>query len=1449
VPKRPLHPFGRLLSIALALVLAPALVRADETPPRLKALFLGDRGHHRPADRAAQLIPVLATRGVDVTYTESMSDLSPETLAKYDALLIYANTTRIEPDQERALLDYVAKGGGLVPIHCASYCFLNSPEYIALVGAQFQRHGTGEFDTKVVDPDHPTMKGLEPFRTWDETYVHHKHNQKDRHVLQVRAEGDREEPWTWVRTQGKGRVFYTAYGHDERTWGHPGFHDLIERGIRWAADKGEVFDSRPRVPTGLKPFEYVEAATGIPNYLAGKRWGTQGDPGRRMQVPVSPEESRKHLALPRGFEARLFAAEPDIAKPICMAWDHKGRLWIAESTDYPNNKLRRDAEGHDRIKILEDTDGDGKADKFTVFAEGLNIPTSLAFAGGGVVILQAPDTLFLKDTDGDGKADVSKVLFTGWGTSDTHAGPSNLRWGFDNWIYGIVGYAAFRGEVCGERFNFAQAFFRFRPDGSKLESLRSTGNNSWGVGFSEEGLVFGSTANGCPSVYLPIPNRYYERVRGSSVRELQNIADSNRFFPVTDKVRQVDWHGGFTAGAGHALYTARTYPRTYWNSTAFVCEPTGHLVATFTLHRNGSDFASHNAWNLLASDDEWTAPIVAEVGPDGQVWVIDWYNYIVQHNPTPVGFKTGRGNAYETPLRDKTHGRIYRVVYKEGKPTDPVRLDPDDPQTLVAGLRSDNLLWRMHAQRLLVERGKRDVAPELIRLAKERSVDAIGLNPAAIHALWTLDGLGALDGKDADATAAATAALKHPSAGVRRNALLVLPRDGQAAEAILAAGSSRDEDAQVRQAALLSLSEMPTSAPVAEALVEATFAGSTGRDRWLRDAATVAAAAHDRAFLKALAARKLDRPASDAAIAIVERVAEHHARGGPADSAGALLASLDKADGRVTDAIIAGLSRGWPKDRPATLDDATEGALVGLLPRLSPAAKGQLVWLVGSWGSKRFERFGAEIAGSFLATARDESRPDAARIDAARQLVEFRRRDPEAARELLELVTPRTSPALAAGLIGAIGRSEAPGVGAILVERLAARTPGARPVAIRALLGRADWAAALLDGAERGQVRLTELSLDQQQALAAQPNRAIAARARRLLSRGGSLPDPDRQKVIDALAPVVLRGGDAARGKEVFKQQCAKCHTHSGEGGKVGPDLTGMAAHPRDELLVHILDPSRSVEGNFLQYNVSTTDGRVLSGVLASETRTSIELLDAEGKAHAVQRADIDELVASKKSLMPEGFEKQVSPEGLADLLAFLTRRGKYMPLDLRPVATAVSTRGMFTSPDAPVERLVFPDWSPKEFEGVPFQLVDPRGDRVSNVVLLYGPNGLLPPKMPRSVELPCHAPARAIHLLSGISGWGYPYTPNETVSLIVRLHYADGTTEDHPLRNGVEFADYVRPVDVPGSKRAFVLGGRQVRYLAVRPKRSEPIEKIGLVKGPDDTAPVVMAVTVEVGG
>ncbi len=1428
---------------------------AAETTP-IHGLFLGDQGHHRPSERFPQLAPILAERGIELDYTEDLAALTPERLAPYDVLVVYANIEKISPEQEQALLDFVAGGKGLVPLHCASFCFLNSEKYIALVGAQFQKHETGTFRTEIVAPEHPIMQGFGGFESWDETYVHHKHNEQGRTVLEVREEKGAREPWTWVRNEGKGRVFYTAWGHDHRTWRNPGFVNLVERGIRWAAgrDPQEAgayaangafpIPEMTKPPTDAAPFEYVDVGKKIPNYPPSARWGVQEEPFSEMQKPLAPGESIKHLQVPQGFHAELFVSEPELGgKPIAMAWDERGRLWVAETYDYPN-ELQPSGEGRDRIRICEDTDGDHRADKFTVFAEKLSIPTAITFSRGGVIVQNAQETLYLKDTDGDDVADERRVLLTGWAAGDTHGGVSNFQYGLDNWIWGMQGYNdSTPTTVDGKELaHFRQGFFRFTPDAQQLEFVRSTNNNTWGLGISEEGLIFGSTANRCPSVYMPIANHYYEAVRGwSPSLVLEMISDTYLFKAATPKVRQVDQHGGYTAGAGHALYTARNYPPEYWNRTAFVTEGTGHLVGTFVLERDGTDFSSENSFNLVASDDEWTAPIMAEVGPDGNVWVIDWYNYIVQHNPTPQGFETGKGNAYESDLRDKKHGRIYRIVPDASPATPPAQLANASPEELVKALAHTNLFWRRHAQRLLVERGELDVLPALIALTQDQTVDPVGLNVGAIHALWTMHGLGALDGKHADATAAVLAAFKHPASGVRMNAVRVAPRSEATLPAI--AELAKDSDALVRLNVLLALAELKPSKEAAATALSMLTDASNANDRWIPDAATCAAAAHSEPFLMLVAS---DDPPSGKASEVTRIVAGHYARERNYESIKALIAKLADAEPAVVETMIGGFVDGWPADAKLPVDAKMEDDLEKIAAKLSPGTRGGLVKLASRWGSERLAKQAEALTAVLLAEALNEDAREERRIAAAREFIEFQSANIGAVDQLLEQITPRTPPSLAAGWLRALELSTAAETAARLLDRLDELPPDAKANAYNVLLSRPEWTRALLAAAVERPELLGDLALDRKQALLAHPDRRIRARAERVMAAGGALPDPDRQKVLEELLPLAQAHGDAVAGKAVFTKHCSICHMHSGEGKRIGPDLTGMAVHPKAELLGNIIDPSKSVEGNFRVYTVETEEGLVLTGLLASESRTSIELIDAEGKTHSLLREDIAALAASRKSLMPEGFEKQVSQEELTNLLEFLTARGKYLPLDLSKIARVTTVKGMFYSTEAEAERLIFDDWGPKTVDEVPFVLVDPRQGRSANAIMLYSPNGTLPPTMPRSAELTCNAPAKKIHFLSGVSGWGYPAAGEGSVSMIVRLHFADGTSEDHELKNGVHFADYIRRVDVPGSEFAFDLQGRQIRYLAIEPSKPEVIERIELVKGEDATAPVVMAVTVE---
>ncbi|MFN6071542.1 MAG: PVC-type heme-binding CxxCH protein, partial [Bacteroidota bacterium] len=542
----------------LALVLS-AFTAMGQSARRLEILFLGDNGHHKPMERLPSIMAALGDKGVNFTYTDQLEDLTLKNLNKYDALLIFANWDSIPPHLEKDLLAYVSSGKGILPIHCASYCFRNSAEYVKMVGGQFWRHTMDSIEAKIIQPDHFIMKGLRPFKVVDETYLH-DHLQDDNNVLAEREiksdqfkdkPGVKTEPYTWTRQYGKGRVFYTAYGHDERTWQNTDFQELIYRGILWA-----VNDDAKAAHAALKPAPFVYREAKLPNYE--KREGTQ-----YRQDPLSPEESRKHIQVPMDFNMELFAAEPDVVHPIAFSWDEKGRMFVLITKDYPNE--RKDAGGSDYILICEDTNKDGKADKFTRFADGLSIPTGMVFSNGGLVVCQAPDMIFLKDTDGDNKADVKKVLFTGFGTFDTHAGPSNLHYGFDNWLWGAIGYSGFKGVVgeSKDTIRFAQGFFRFKPDGSKLEFMTNTSNNTWGLGFNETGDVFGSTANNAHGWYMAIPNHYYPSAYGidNGSRSTDTHKDMKT---ITPKVRQVDVFGGYTAAAGHNVYTARSFPKKYW---------------------------------------------------------------------------------------------------------------------------------------------------------------------------------------------------------------------------------------------------------------------------------------------------------------------------------------------------------------------------------------------------------------------------------------------------------------------------------------------------------------------------------------------------------------------------------------------------------------------------------------------------------------------------------------------------------------------------------------------------------------------------------------------------------------------------------------------------------------------------------------------------------------------
>lgn len=813
----------------------------EETPRRLEILLLGHESrHHRSDELASILLKEFFKVGINISYTTDPGALSTENLARYDGLILYANHDSITPGQSKALLSFVHEGKGFIPLHCASWCFRNDPAVVALIGGQFKTHKVDSFPAVIKKADHPVMRGVPSFWTKDETYVH-DHINPDIEVLTERVEGDHREPYTWVRQHGKGRVFYTAYGHDLTTFQNPGFLELVKNGILWAV--GDEAQQRLKAFAIAAP-TYADGP--VPNY-------EKRNPAPKVQSALTPQESMSLMQVPVDFELKLFAAEPMVVNPIYINWDERGRLWVIETVDYPN-EIREDDKADDRIKILEDTDGDGRADKSTIFADKLNIPTSFTFVNGGIMVSAAPSFIFLKDTDGDDRADLRQTILHGWGKFDTHAQASNLRYGIDNMLWGVVGYSGFKGKVGTDSMKFGQGVYRFTADGQRLDFLSSTSNNTWGLGFSEEADVFISTANNTHTAfYGGIPKRLFERAGLPKQSGVKKLDAHYNMRVATKNLRQVDVHGGFTAAAGHSLYTARTYPKEYWNRAAFVTEPTGRLVHRVHLERQGAGFREQgDGWNLLVSADEWAGPIQAEVGPDGVVWVTDWYDFIIQHNPTPtleragLQAQNGAGNAYVNPLRDHERGRIYRIVPKGNTLAHTTSLRKNDVRGLVAALEDPNMFWRLTAQRLLVERRDRSVAPALAAMVADNRVDELGLNPGALHALWTLHGLGAFTGGAANAPA--IRALKHPAPAVRRAAIQVLPQTAATLEAVRLAGLFSDADLRVRLSALLLLSDLAPTTATAARIAQLLREDTNVSDEWMRQALLIAGRLHRTPF-------------------------------------------------------------------------------------------------------------------------------------------------------------------------------------------------------------------------------------------------------------------------------------------------------------------------------------------------------------------------------------------------------------------------------------------------------------------------------------------------------------------------------------------------------------------------------------------------------------------------
>jgi uncharacterized protein len=586
---------------------------------------------------------------------------------------------------------------------------------------------------------------------------------------------------------------------------------------------------------------------------------------------------------------------------------------------------------------------------------------------------------------------------------------------------------------------------------------------------------------------------------------------------------------------------------------------------------------------------------------------------------------------------------------------------------------------------------------------------------------------------------------------------------------------------------------------------------------------------------------------SDALLERLKVLSEHVARKtANAEVISQLLKANPNSD--VALAIWTGLEKGWPRGLIVQLPESVQLDFKQrfLSREVNLESKAAVLALAEKWTIGNLTEIVEQMQSELLKVVRDGTRETAERVTAWQQMIRLTPNSAALLVELDKLVTPQLDLELGKGLLSSLTAARVDGLAAKVLELRGRLSPTLAGQVLTMLLGRADTTLELLDAIEAGTVPWTALQLDQRQALLGHPTKAIAERAASLMKSMGAAVTSNRQGLVDEWMPVIEMSGNIDNGIAMYKKHCAACHQHGKMGIAIGPNLTGMSVHPKAELLVNVLDPSRSVENNFRTYQILTVDGAVINGMMAGESQNSIRIINTQGKEETILRDDIEQLSASAKSLMPEGFENSMTKQEVADLLAFMTNREKFTPLQLGKAATTSSGQGLFFNRETESEKVFFKDYGMVTVKDIPFLLDDPQNGKTPNIIMLRSNNGAVAKTLPNSTALACSGAFSAIHLLGGVAGWGYPASKEPTVSMIVRCHFQDGSTQDYPLINGKHIADFVGRVDVPESEYALEASGRQVRYLKIDINSDKPLSSIEFVKGSDGTAPIVFAVTVE---
>lgn len=978
--------------------------------------------------------------------------------------------------------------------------------------------------------------------------------------------------------------------------------------------------------------------------------------GKPPKPSTELQKALDGLSVADGFTVELVAAEPLVADPVAMEIDEDGRLFVVEMHGYP-----LDLSGTGKVKLLKDTNGDGYPDQSVVWADSLILPTGLMRWRKGLIVTDPPYVWYLEDTNGDDRADLRKPLLTGFARSNPQHNLNNPIFELDNWIY-MAHQWAITPTVCKKEFgdegaairfpenskaptlgkNGEDRNVRFKPDTYELEAL--SGESQFGHTFDPWGHHL-LTENAKHLYHEAIAARYLRRnphlLIPDATQPISDHGDACEVFPTTENPNHqlLTDVGVISSACGVTWYNGGVFPTRYNENTTFVAEPVHNLVHVDRIQDKGASFSASridSTRDFLTSKDAWFRPVNFYIGPEGALYVVDYYRQIVEH-PEWMSDEVNQSGAL---YNGTNKGRIYRIVPKNGLPMDwlgRLNLSKKSDEELVSLLESPNGWYRRTAQRLLFTRKSR--ATEAIRTLARTS----DRPEARVQALWLLDGLNASDAQTL------TDNLNHSVAGVRENALRIAERHlaamPQLTPALLALDN--DPDAKVRYQLLCTLGNLPQTALVKQALV--TILERDLADKWVQIAALSSSAGRETELL-AEALQRFGRKGDEAGQNFFRYAAATIATSGKEQNIRQLidLALNSPAPGPVRASLLAGVGQLWAHTGvPVALTDADKTRLLEQFSaQTDPALRQAALQLLGTVGlPQSADKF---VQTQVLPTANNLKADETIRADAVYLLSLA---NPLSHAQLLQtFVRPQEPIPVQFAALKTLDKATDNQPCTYLFGQWHTLPKAVQAKAVDAILKRENWTLLLLDAVASKAVPRESLSWRQMVRLMNNDDLRVRAKARKVLANGGLT----REAVLAAYQPALSQSGRATNGKAVFGRNCATCHQLKGEGVAFGPELNSLRNRPAANILESILIPNRAIADKFEFWQVELTDGTTVEGIMAAKTPTSYTLRLMGGQQQIIAANRVRRLTASTTSAMPEGLERGISVPEMADLLAYI---------------------------------------------------------------------------------------------------------------------------------------------------------------------------------------------------